>query len=77
MHQIMMTEVLSQVYPQPETDEREVKAGAIVCIDRAHSAQGSEQVTPGCLISDELNQRIGTVKSQTDADDSYFVVKRA
>jgi len=77
MHQVMVTKVLSQVYPQTEIYERKVKAAAIVCIDGVHTAQGSDQVTSGYLIADELNQAIRTINSQIDADNGYFVVKRA
>jgi hypothetical protein len=77
MHKVMMTKVLSQVYPQAETYEWKIEATAIVRIDGIHTAQGSEQVTSGCLISNELNQAIRTINSQIDADNGYFVVKRA
>jgi D-mannonate dehydratase len=77
MHQVMVTKVLSQVYPQAEVYEGKVKAAAIVRIDGVHTTQGSDQVTPGYLISDELNQAIRTINRQVDTDDGYFVVKRA
>jgi hypothetical protein len=77
MHQVMVTKVLSQVYTQPEIDKGKVKAAAIVCVNGVHAAQGPEQVTSGCLVSDKLNQVIRTIKSQIDADNGYFVVKRA
>lgn len=77
MHQVMVTKVLSQVYPQTEIDKREVKATAIVRVDGVHAAQGPEQATSGYLIADELNKAIRTITSQTDADNGYFVVKRA
>jgi len=77
MHQVMVTKMLSQVYPQTEVYKGKVKAAAIICIDGVHTAQGSDQVASGYLISDELNQAIRTINSQIDADDGYFVVKRA
>jgi hypothetical protein len=77
MHQVTVTKVLSQVYPQPETDEGKVKAAAVVCVNGVHTAQGPDQVTSGYLISDELNEAMRTINSQTDANNSYFVVKRA
>jgi hypothetical protein len=77
MHQIMMTEVLSQVYPQAKTYEWKIEPAAIVCIDGVHTTQGSDQATSGCLISNELNQATGTINGQTDADNGYLVVERA
>jgi len=77
MHQVMVTKVLSQVYSQTEIYERKVKTAAIVRIDGVHTAQGSDQVTSGYLIADELNQTIRTINSRIDADNGYFVVKRA
>ena len=77
MHQVMVTKVFSQVYAQTEIDKGKIKAAAIVCIDGVHMAQGPDQVTSGYLISDELNQVTPTIKSQTDAYNGYFVVKRA
>jgi hypothetical protein len=52
MHQVVMTKVLSQVYPQAQTYEWKIKAAAIVCVDGVHTTQGSDQVTSGRLISD-------------------------
>jgi hypothetical protein len=63
MHQVMVTKVLSQVYPQAGVYEGKVKAAAIVCIDGVHTAQGSDQVTSSYLISDELNQAIRPINS--------------
>ena len=77
MHEITVTKVLSQVYPKTEVDKGKIKAAAIVCIDGVHTTQGPDQVTSGCLISDELNQVIRTIKSQTNADNGYFVIERA
>jgi hypothetical protein len=77
MHQVMVAKVLSKIHPQTEVYEGKVKAAAIVCIDGVHGAQGPDQVTPGYLISHELNQAIRAVNSQIDADNGYFVVKRA
>jgi hypothetical protein len=77
MHKVMMTKVLSQVYPQAETYEWKIEAAAIVGIDGVHMAQASEQVTSGCLIPDELNQAIRTINSQVDANNGYFIIKRA
>jgi hypothetical protein len=77
MHQVTVTKVLSQVYPQPATDEGKVKAAAVVCVNGVHTAQAPDQVTSGYLISDELNEAMRTINSQTDANNSYFVVKRA
>lgn len=77
MHQVMVTKVLSQVYPQTEIDKRQVKAAAVVCVNGVHTAQGPNQVTSGYVISDELNEAMRTINSQTDANNSYFVVKRA
>jgi hypothetical protein len=77
MHQVMVAKVLSQVYPQTEVYEGKIKAAAIVCIDGIHAAQGPNQVTSGYLISNELNQAICAVNSQTDAYNGYFVVKGA
>jgi hypothetical protein len=75
MHQVMVTKVFSQVYPQAKTYEWKIEAAAIVCIDSVHTTQASEQVTSGCLISNELNQAVRTINSQIDADNGYFVVK--
>lgn len=77
MHQVTVTKVLSQVYSQTEIYEGKVKAAAIVGIDGVHRAQGSDQVASGRLISNELNQAICTINSQINADNGYFVVKRA
>jgi len=75
MHQVMVTEVLSQVYAQAKTYEWKIEAAAIVRIDGVNPTQGSDQVTSGCLTSDELDQAIRTINSQIDADNGYFVVK--
>jgi hypothetical protein len=77
MHQVMVTEVLSQVYPQTEIDEWQIEMAAIVRVDGIHATQVPEQVTSGHLSSDELNKATRTTKSQADADNGYFVVKRA
>jgi hypothetical protein len=69
--------VLPQVYPQAEVYKGKVKTAAIVRIDGVHTTQGSDQATPGYLISDELDQAIRTINSQVDAYNGYFVVKRA
>jgi len=77
MHQVTVTKVLSQVYPQTEIYEGKVKAAAIVCIDGVHTTQGPQQVASGYLISDKLNQIIRAIKGQRDTNDGYFIVKRA
>jgi len=75
MHQVMMAKVLSQVHCQAKTYEWKIKTGAIVRIDGVHTTQGSDQVTSGCLISDELNQATRTINGQTDTDNGYLVVE--
>jgi hypothetical protein len=77
MHQVMVTKVLSQVYPQPEIDKGKVKAAAVVRVDCVHTAQAPDQVTSSYLIPDELNEAISAINSQTDANNSYLVIKRA
>ena len=77
MHQVMVMEVLSQVYPQTEIDERQIEMTAIVRVDGVHATQVPDQVTSGHLSSDELDEATRTTKSQADADNGYFVVKRA
>jgi len=63
MHQVMVMKMLSQVYPQPGIDKRNVKAAAIICIDCIHTTQGSEQVSPSYIAPNKLNQSIPTVIS--------------
>jgi hypothetical protein len=75
MHQIMVAKMLSQVYTQAKTYEWKIEAAAIVRIDGVHLTQASDQVTSGCLTSDELDQAIRTINGQIDADNGYFVVK--
>jgi len=75
MHQIVMTKVFSQVYAQSKTYEWKIEPAAIVCIDGVRTTQASDQVTSGCLISNELNQATRTITSQTDANDGYLVVE--
>ena len=58
MHQVMVMKMLSQIYPQTEIDKRKVKAASVVCIDCTHTAQGSEQVSPGYITPNKLNQSI-------------------
>ena len=77
MHQVMVTKVLLQVYPQAKTYEWKIEAAAIVCVDGVHTTQGSDQVTSGGLISDQLNQAVCTINDQIDADNGYLVVERA
>ena len=60
MHQVMVMKMLSQIYPQTEVDKRKVKAFAVVCIDCIHTTQGPEQVSPGYITSNELNQSVIT-----------------
>jgi len=75
MHQIVMTKVLSQVHPQSKTYEWKIEPAAIVCIDGVHTTQASDQVTSGCLISNELNQATRTIDGRTDANDGYLIVE--
>jgi hypothetical protein len=77
MHQVMVMKMLSQIYPQTEIDKRKVKAAAVVCIDCIHTTQGPEQVRLGCITPDKLNQSILHAIGQTDANNGYFVIKRA
>jgi hypothetical protein len=77
MHQVVVMKMIPEVCPQPEIDEREIKAAAVVRIDCVYTAQGPEQVGPSYVTPNKLNELISTVIGQTDANNCYFVVKRA
>ena len=77
MHQVTVMKMLSQIYPQTDIDKRKVKAAAIVCIDCIHTTQVPEQVSPGYITPNKLNQSILKVIGQTNANNGYFIIKRA
>jgi hypothetical protein len=72
-----MMKMLSQIYPQTRIDEGQIKAATVVCIDCIHTTQVPEQVGPGYVTPDKLNQPIATIIGQIDANNGYFVIEGA
>jgi hypothetical protein len=75
IHQVTVLTAPSQVYPQTGAYERKVEPAPVIGEHCIRTLESFEEIIPGHLFANQLNQSAAATINKVDAYHSYLVIK--